>query len=550
MDYNIKPGSARECPFKIFADQAGYLPGAEKRAVIPFDCDSFEIIDTDGNGVFEGKTECRGYDKGSGDTVYIADFTAFDRCGRYRVRAGGERSAEFEIGSAVYKGLSNDILKAFYFLRCGCELTEEFAGKFTHAPCHTENAVLWDNRDISLDVHGGWHDAGDYGRYVTAAACALAHMLYGYKMYPEAALALRSGIPESGKGVPDILSECRYELEWLLRMQSPEGGAYHKVTTAAHAPFVMPHEDRAQLYVFPVSSMATADMAAVFALAAGIFREYDSGFADTLAKAAEKSYEWLEENPGFVKFDNPEGCTTGGYGERDDYSNRYWAAAEMYALTGEAKYHTDVKNALGKQFPLTFLGYEQIGGMGSLAYLMCRHKTEASLRSKLKDAFCSRAALLKKISDNCGYGASMSELDYHWGSSMEVLKRAMVFNIADFLTGDREYSRYALRQLHYIMGVNAAGYSYVTGHGEFCCNYPHLRPAYADGIEECMPGFVSGGANSCPCDEEAKRLVPEGTPPMKCYADSTASYSLNEVTIYWNSPAVMALLAACNELTE
>lgn len=547
MDYKIRKNEARKCPFRIFADQAGYLPGAEKRAVIPFECDSFELADVQGNIVFEGKTTDCGFDRTSGDRVMTADFTGFTRCGRYRVRAGGETSAEFAIGNDVYQGLSESVLKAFYFLRCGCGLTEEFAGKFTHAPCHTENALLWEDREVSLDVHGGWHDAGDYGRYVTAAACALAHLLYGYKLYPNAARSLCTHIPESGNGVPDILNECRYELEWLLRMQSPEGGAYHKVTTAGHAMFIMPEEDREQLYVFPVSSMATADMAAVFALAAGVFSEYDGDFACTLRAAAERSYAWLEKNPGFMGFDNPEGCTTGGYGERDDFSNRYWAAAEMYALTGEDKYHRDIKKTLNKQFPLTFLGYEQIGGLGSLAYLMCPHETDAALRSKLREAFCDRAAHLKEIADKCGYGVAMNELDYHWGSSMEVLKRAMVFNIADFVSGDKKYSRYALRQLHYIMGVNAVGYSYVTGQGEFCCNYPHLRQVYADGIEECIPGFVSGGANSHPCDEEAKRLIPEGTAPMKCYADCTGSFSLNEVTIYWNSPAVMTLLAAAED---
>ncbi|MDE6593918.1 MAG: glycoside hydrolase family 9 protein [Oscillospiraceae bacterium] len=543
MDYNIKDRDAAKCPFGIFADQAGYFPEARKRAVIPFKCSEFSVVKGEGNVVFTGKTEYFGFDEPSGDEVYIADFSEIKDEGCYRITAGGQRSAEFRIARDVYKGLSESLLKAFYYLRCGCGLTEEFAGKFAHAPCHTQKAVLWENRDVSLDVSGGWHDAGDYGRYVTAAACALSHLLYGFKMYPKAAGTLSSGIPESGNGLPDLLNECRYELEWLMKMQSPEGGAYHKVTTAKHAPFVMPEEDREQLYIFPVSSMATADMAAVCALAAGVYREYDGEFAERLKCAALAAYKWLEENPKFIGFDNPEGCGTGGYGERDDYSNCYWAAAEMYALTGEEKYHEDIHKALQKQFPLTFLGYEQIGGQGSLAYLLCPHKTDPSLRAKLIEAFTDRAAYLKKISDKCGYGVAMGLPDYHWGSSMEILKRCMVFKIADFFSGKDEYKEYALGQIHCIMGVNALGYSYVTGQGDFCCNDPHLRPAYADGIEECIPGFVAGGANGNPCDGPAKALIPEGTPPMKCYADVAGSYSLNEVAIYWNSPGVMAMLA-------
>ena len=62
MDYKIRKNEARKCPFRIFADQAGYLPGAEKRAVIPFECDSFELADVQGNIVFEGKTTDCGFD--------------------------------------------------------------------------------------------------------------------------------------------------------------------------------------------------------------------------------------------------------------------------------------------------------------------------------------------------------------------------------------------------------------------------------------------------------------------------------------------------------
>ncbi|MBE6863876.1 MAG: hypothetical protein E7495_04805 [Ruminococcus flavefaciens] len=94
---------------------------------------------------------------------------------------------------------------------------------------------------------------------------------------------------------------------------------------------------------------------------------------------------------------------------------------------------------------------------------------------------------------------------------------------------------------------NALGISYITGIGEFRCNYPHLRPAFADGIEECIPGMIAGGPNKHLSDLFARKVIPDGTPPMKCYADDTASYSLNEITIYWNSPTVFVLAYLCSE---
>ena len=113
--------------------------------------------------------------------------------------------------------------------------------------------------------------------------------------------------------------------------------------------------------------------------------------------------------------------------------------------------------------------------------------------------------------------------------------------IADYCENGSRFKEYAHKQLDFLLGVNATGYSMVTGAGEFCINYPHLRPAYADGIEKCMPGFVSGGPNSHRQDADARRLIPEGTPPMKCFIDEVGSYSINEITIYWNSPLVFML---------
>ncbi len=541
--FDRETAEIRRNPFDIFVNQAGYKSESVKTAVIPFPCDSFDIVDEAGETVFSGDTSCYGYDECSGDNVYTADFTDFRKCGKYRIRVQGKISAAFEIGENVFQPVLKDLMKAFYFLRCGSGLCSEHAGVYSHGKCHAEKAVLWDDSSVSADVTGGWHDAGDYGRYVTAGACALAHLLYGYLMFP-GLKGLNLDIPESADTIPDILSECRVELEWILRMQRSDGGVYHKATTMCHAPFVMPEEDKEQMYLFPVSSMAVADTAAVCALAARIY-SFDKEFSGRLENAAQLSYSWLENNPDFLGFKNPDGCNTGGYGEWEDKSNRFWAAAEMYALTGEEKYHSDLKLLLSCDFNITGLGYADVGGFGALAYILSADKKDEAVYKKLTDSFISKADELAEVSDRCGYGAAMTENDYHWGSNMSLLKHGMNFAIADYITGGNKYAVYAGKQADYLLGVNATGISYVTGTGEYRCNYPHLRPAHADGIEECIPGMVSGGPNRHPGDPDAKILVPEGTPPMKCYADDVGCYSLNEITIYWNSPAVFLFGYLC-----
>ncbi len=540
-DYSKESGAVKTNPFRIFVNQAGYRPNSKKTAVMNFPCESFRIIDRNGTCRYEGKAVRFGDDKNSGDTVYEADFSAFSKKGTYRVVAVDETSAEFQIAENVYDEVFHDIVKAFYYLRCGCGLDEAYAGVYRHGKCHTATALLYEDKKTELEVSGGWHDAGDYGRYVTAGSCAVAHLLYAYKMFPSVFEKRQFAIPESDSDVPDLLAECRIELEWFMKMQREDGGVYHKATTMRHAPFVMPEDDDAPLYVFAVSSIATADCGAVCALASRIYEPYDREFSKKLRQTAKKACQWLDRNPDFIGFQNPSDCNTGEYGESNDFSNRFWAYAELYALTGDNKDHDKMLKALGNEFSFTALGYAEMGGLGALSYLLCPHETDSALAKQFADHFHKEAARLKDVADHCGYGCAMEEHDFTWGSNMTLLEHGMIFAISDYLEKRNTYRDYAVMQLDYLLGVNPTGYSYVTGTGEFCCNYPHLRPAHADGIEACIPGMVSGGPNRVPCDPDAERLIPKGTPPMKCYADHVGCYSLNEITIYWNSPAVFLL---------
>ncbi|MBP5749741.1 MAG: glycoside hydrolase family 9 protein, partial [Firmicutes bacterium] len=308
----------------------------------------------------------------------------------------------------------------------------------------------------------------------------------------------------------------------------------------------MPEDDLEPLYALPISSIATADFAAVCALAAGIYRVYDEAFADRLDAAAHRAYEWLTANPDFLGFRNPEGCGTGEYGEWSDSSNRFWAACEMYALTGEKRYHDDLTAALEKPFPRMSLGYFDMGGLGILAYLLSKYGKSLELTTQFFEEIIHEAAQRIRISEESGYGVSMLPWEYGWGSNMGVMRQGMIFAIADYFglgekakevsatadlpkrwlwpgqkeepfePGPRVERNLSMRdhaalQLDYLLGCNAMGISYVTGNGENAYNYPHLRAAHAYGIEACMPGMVSGGPNPNRQDAKAKEVIAEGT---------------------------------------
>ncbi len=520
----------------------GFETGGIKQAVLAQRADKYLVKNNEGKVCFEGEFEAFGYDPNAGEELWRADFSELKETGAYTLCADNGCEVQFEIRQNAYEPVLKSTLKAFYYLRCGCALTPEYAGEFTHDVCHAGRALVWEDTSKSYEADGGWHDAGDYGRYITAGACALAHLLFAYRLYPQVFDSLEVHIPKSGGRLPDILAECRYELSWMLKMQREDGGVYHKVSTAHHAAFVMPEKDTSQLYLFPVSSMATADFAAVCALASRIYRPFDAEFADCLFAAAQRADKWLVDHPDFLGFRNPKGCDTGEYGERGDRDNRFWACAELFACTGEELYHERMMELLKSDFSLTALGYGSVGGFGALTYLLCDMPNRRRVQQeKFRDAFLFEAVRLNELMAASGYHAAMSEQDYCWGSNMNLMKHAMIFAIADTVCGVKAFGRGVEYQLQCLLGCNPMDFCYISGFGEKSLKNPHLRPAYADGVEECIPGMVSGGPNRHPADEDAKRLIPAGTSPMKCFTDHVGCYSLNEITIYWNSPVVFAL---------
>ena len=163
---------------------------------------------------------------------------------------------------------------------------------------------------------------------------------------------------------------------------------------------------------------------------------------------------------------------------------------------------------------------------------------ERRLQEQYRNWFLQEAEHLLQTLDNGGYKVALSAEEYCWGSNMSVLNRGNVLAVAYLLSDNRFYLDGARQQADYLLGVNAVDYSYVTGHGEKAYKHPHNRPTECDGIEDPMPGWVSGGPFKTPVDEPAVKMIPKGTAPMKCYVDHWGSYSTNEITIYWNSPAI------------
>jgi endoglucanase len=535
----------------IHINQVGYREKDRKQVIVNGKAETFAVFEkSGGKPVFTGKLKGGGTDGASGDVVYYGDFSDCRTPGAYYIQVPGVGlSGVFTIGDAVYGDLKRALLKAFYYQRCGMELEEKFAGAWAHPACHTAKAAVYGREDVELDGNGGWHDAGDYGKYTVAAATALADLMMAWELFPDR-FAEDVDIPESGNKTPDILDEVRYELEWLLKMQDAEtGGAYHKLSTKTFPPLsMMPQDDLGKLYFSPISSAATGDFAAVTAMAARIFRPYDAAFAESCRKAAVKAWNWLEENPDPVIFKNPGDIATGEYGDANDSDERFWAAAELYRGTGNPVYGEYVKSVYRSAGTGGFgFGWQNVEGFAGIAYMNTdKAKQDETVYGFLKKALLSTADKKLAASRKDGYRITLRNGDYVWGSNMILMNDARLLILAHMLEPQKGYAEAAVGNLNYLLGGNPLNQCYVTGFGTKPVMDPHHRPSKADNAEQPVPGLVAGGPNAGLQDDIARINLKEKA-PARCYIDSSGSYSTNEIAIYWNSPAVFVTAYFCGK---
>ena len=138
----------------IVLNEVGYRVKARKEAVLNFDAKGFTVFTNDGKEVFKGELKHFGKDYMSGEDTYIADFSDVCREGTYYIEADGVKSVNFCIKEEPYNGLMRDLLKTFYFLRCGCGLDEKFAGVYKHGKCHTALSKVYEDKETLVDVTG------------------------------------------------------------------------------------------------------------------------------------------------------------------------------------------------------------------------------------------------------------------------------------------------------------------------------------------------------------------------------------------------------------
>ncbi len=518
-------------------NQEGYLPDAKKYFYVVTQTastnDNFSVLDTLGNTAYSGKISATPVSDTAttGEFVLQGDFSSLAMTGRYCIYVNGHKSYYFNISENVYDQVFKDALRCFYLIRCGISINDSVTG-LNRLACHTTDAICKDTGQ-SRDFTGGWHNAGDVGKWSVEEALSVSYMMWLYELQTNNMKNLKNNIPESGNNISDLLNEARWGLNWLLKLQNSDGTVYHKVDTQPNFIFgIKPNLDPYTRYACyqsvtltqPPSSIDAAVLVAACAQAARVFQNIDPAFANTCSRTAQRSFTWLMANKNI-------GQTDPYYIDPYSWQEVQWAEAEMFRLTGDTTISSQFDSDTTTN-PLTEMSWSAPEFLGYFS-MWEDARTPSPLKNKAISSIQSLCDNYLTRASSSGYGVASTQWDYYWESNEGLMHRANNLIMGYIVTGNQSYKDAALNQMGYMMGNNSLNKSFVTMHGTNYASHPY-HWIYEDyGI--LFPGWASGGpnryANGAGNDLPLITIINEGTPPAKCWLDlcsSAGSYASNE----------------------
>ena len=618
--YTARSFSGLENNF-ISVNQLGYYQNLEKTATLgnnkgdfTYGAKYFELDDiydyeivrvSDDEVVYTGKTGTPKKDADSGDNVSIIDFSEFNELGEYYIRIKGEnwRSFPFKIGTDIYSDSEHNMLtnalNYFYQNRSGTDIESEYItsgekDKLAHAGVHkTDMGYVqnkWKNEYLSdyeatnyyasskLDASGGWYKADDHSKNMTEGGISLWTLqnMYERATYSQDGIkkfADGSGtvvIPESGNKYPDILDECRYELDFMSRMKvQPDektwgkySGMYyhcindHRWRSLTNRLDYIGYEDIR--IIKPPTFAATLNYAACAAQGARLWAQYDAEYANKLLESAKEAYHAYKENwyiagnreySNEVSFYAPQNLWKGTNEspETEVSADAYWAACELYITSKEMedkdadayladlseykdafKFYPRIYGASNNNYDdsFTFFNCESGAAAGSMSLLMHEDLLTVEQNEMLNSSLLKTADDFIDEEESQGYGipykydgpgyndeSGLGPIIYYKGfeydSNGRALNNMIAMAYAYDITGDDKYLNGVARGMDYILGNNPMSYSFISGYGSYCTKNPS-HEYWQHEIDKSLPqapdGVIVSGPTAKAVDTYVKAM--------------------------------------------
>ena len=572
----------------IKIDQIGYRPSDKKIAVITQAQVGFNAPDVfvpttvanqyqvrrlvDDVAVFTGTATV--WNSGvinsqSGDKAWWFDFSTVNTPGDYYVYDLGlnRRSYTFSIANDIYANLTKQAIKALYYQRCGVAKTAAFGGIWNDTACHTHGEQDTDCRAggnpvaaTSKDLSGGWHDAGDYNKYVLLAHPAVDGLLFAYEEKPTF-WGDDSNIPESGNQIPDILDELKIELDWLLKMQQPDGSVLSKVSVMSYSEGSPASSSMVARRYAPANTASALSFAAMLAHASLVYRSFPvmQTYANTLKTAAINAFSWALANPN-VTFDNTGYASAGVNGSAydRDYALKISAAIYLFALTNNVTYKTFI-DANHTNINMMNFVYEYEGNtQDAMLYYAHLPTATPAISTAIKNAYKNGIDL---GSNNLPTFTNLNQDPYRAytnfysfnNNHFKAFKGLMYQNSLKYklnTTNNQLYTDASLTFLNYLHGVNPIAKTYVSNisslNAENSVNEIY-HTWFGDGtiydgtISPKIgppPGFLVCGADQSYLSDGGSAIYnpPANQPAAKSYLDfntsAAASWVTSEIAIY------------------
>jgi endoglucanase len=379
------------------------------------------------------------------------------------------------------------------------------------------------------DGTGGWHDAGDYNKYVTNGATGLVPMLMAWHNYKPVLEGMHLTLdPAMDTALPDYLDALRWEIDWIIKMQRPDGQVCYKLSTAQFGAFIMPEDETTTRFFTLPGPQAASALVGLCASMARAVQPYDMAYYAKLTSTAKVSWDYLLTNPADTRVD----CTHTGPYPSDERGYKAYAAAEWWETTGDpaalAVFEGIMATFIGSTAWPTYVptpspyidwrnpswDYGSLETPGVLTYLASTRPGRRLVQG-LADILVGYAGT--QHSSALNFGSSS------WGINGEVARASLLLDAADCLAPKPAYRNDVQLRLDYFYGCNASNRSQVTGEGLNPPLHPHHRPSGSPSYVALppWPGLLVGGPIST--------------------IDRVEDYVHNEVAVNWSGALIYAL---------
>ncbi|MBR2059703.1 MAG: glycoside hydrolase family 9 protein [Fibrobacter sp.] len=547
--------------FSVRYNHVGYAPKGPKVFLLACDVADnplkgmlpwFEVYAERGERVFGASMAEKGACSYTDEFVWEGDFSEIARDGNYRIAvmdAKGDILAEskiFEVSDRLALEQLSSTLRSFYFQRCGVELTPDRAGKWARPAAHLDDNIEFHpsmERAGTWNAHGGWYDAGDYGKYIVNGGVSVATLLLAAEFADDRRVTFANAdFFDAGSFRANLLEEIRFELEFFLRMQDDDGGVFFKVSPVRWDGFVSPSQSDAlqKRQILGKSTTSTLNFAGALAQAHRVFARAYPGFAKQCLDASLRAYRWAVENPDVTYPHNTEG--SGGYGDERYDDEFFWARAMLYREGQVAG--ADLKELLLRDMekcpPDLGMSWRDTQNLGWIALAL--QSQDPDLQVRTRNTLKGVADKIVKLAGEDPYGLSIRK--FVWGSNGEIANHALTLFLVDEWFPSATYADCAKRMIDFVYGKNPVNRCFVTGAAWSSPKFIHHRISHSDGIEDPIPGLLAGGINA---DRQDLHRFPHypGPQPGFSYTDERCSFASNETAINWNAPLVAALSFCC-----